>query len=101
MLTLDPARIGRMTGWQLLEVIGHDRTIGNRHNAGFSTGRRTWNVYITRARGRNRGIYIHLWTEAEAKIVYPDGTDTGSRTTHYIHFRGKASQRIDELKQAD
>ena len=99
MLTLDHAKVGKMTGWQLLELVGHDRTIGDRHNASFSIGTYTWHVYITTARGRTKGTYIHLWTQTEAKVVYPDGSDTGSRTTHYIHFRGTVGQRIEELEE--
>jgi len=102
MLTLDARKVGDMTGHQLLELLGIIRngTWQDHDSADFTTGRHTWNVYTTTARGKQHGTYIHLWTEIERRIVLQDGTDTGSRVKDCIHLRGKVNDKIRELQRA-
>ena len=102
MLNLDAKAVGNMTGWELLKVVGIVRNGSwqDHSSADFMTsGKRTWNVYTTTARGKQHGTYIHLWTEIVRRVVLPDGTDTGSRVKDYLHLRGKVGQRIRELEE--
>ena len=100
---LAPAQVAQMTGWELLKLVGIMRNNSWRDGDGadFRTGGHTWHVYTSTGRGRHRGTYVHLWREVQRRIVLPDGTDTGSRVADVIHVRGKASERIGQMRAVE
>jgi len=100
---LDPAAVAKMTGWELLKLVGimRDSSWRDGDGADFRTGGHTWHVYTSTGRGKHRGTYVHLWREIQRRIVLPDGTDTGSRVADVIHVRGKASERIGQMRAVD
>jgi len=92
MLTLDPAHLARLTGQQLLDLLGQH---GTREAAAFSDGARVWHVYTKRARGQVRTL--HLYTTTTVPLSYPDGTPTGATVTKRVDYRGDLTQQLGTL----
>jgi hypothetical protein len=102
------AQVEQMTGWELLTAVGiYDpeyRTWRNNeeHNFQDETGQGTWHVYSTSGRGKQGRItYVHLYRNGKARIVNPDGTDTGQRIPTVYHYRGKAGDKVSAYREID
>ena len=89
----------KMTGWQLWHALTGNNFYGSRELHSFQTDRHTWQVWMTRGRGKNSGqSYCHLSTKIQCRITH-NGEDTGSRTEDVAHYRGKASGIIGQYQE--
>jgi len=104
--TLKRADVAQMTGRDLLASVGiYDpelRTWRNDDLRTYHDERKTWTVYSTSGHGKRAGTtYVHLYTKGQARIVTPDGKDTGDRVEMVFHYRGKASDRVGTYREID
>lgn len=104
--TLTQAQAGAMTGWEFMKAVGIMDPVYRswQHNKieDFQIDGKTWHAYTTRGRGRYSGVtYVHLYTDIQARIVNPDGTDTGQRADRVVHYRGNAGEKIGQFREVD
>ena len=92
MITLPHSALDHLTGADLLDLLSQER----RQGADLEIGGRKWRVYRSTCRGR--GLRVNLWSQVQAPVLLPDGTDTGHRTLAAVHIRGDVGQRIMDYR---
>jgi hypothetical protein len=108
-ITLQRAQVGQMTGRELAKAIGivdtrqgYYDTWRNNDPRSFQMEGHTWHAYTTRGRGKRSGTtYLHLYRTYQARVVDPDGNDTGMRVDDVIHYRGKAQDKVGTYRAID
>ena len=88
----------KLTGWQLWQAVTGTTSYTPNKSHTFEAPNKTWRVWMTCGRGKNRGTYCHLSTKIQLRVTYSDGSK-GGPLEDVAHYRGKANEIIGQYQE--